>query len=310
VAAGPAPEAARRIGAPSGASRLRPLLPLDSGALEPCEETPLWRRHRHDRPSDREANLTGPASRPPWRILSFEEVTSTNETILAAGERGEPEWTVHLAERQSQGRGRASHSWWSPAGRGLWMSVLLRPEVPPSRIGGLALLTGLAVRRAVESLGAGPIDLYWPNDLQFGDRKIGGILGEVRRPQISPTGAVVALGIGLNIDLRGAQVPEELQGRVASLVEAGSLERDPTAIAGKILEHLLELYCAFQAGASIPALVGPYLSGMGREVRVRVPPAPSWPARTAGLGPEGELLLERSDGTSLSLRAGEVDYGP
>ena len=57
-------------------------------------------------------------------------MTSTNETILSAGERGEPEWTVHLARSQTGGRGRGSHSWWSPSGGGLWMSVLLYPKAP------------------------------------------------------------------------------------------------------------------------------------------------------------------------------------
>src|SRR5258705_3821191 len=100
-----------------------------------------------------------------FRVHRFEEVTSTNETVLAAAERGEPEWTVHIARAQSRGRGRADHAWWSPPGGGLWMSVLLRPRAAPARLGGLALVAGAAARRALESLGSSAVDLPWPNDL-------------------------------------------------------------------------------------------------------------------------------------------------
>ena len=150
------------------------------------------------------------------------------------------------------------------------MTVLLRPEAPsPTRLGGLALVTGVAVREALESLGARGIDLYWPNDLYFQHRKLGGILGEVK-PESTSSGSagaagaaeryLVALGIGLNIDLAGLDPPAELRDTLSSLVEAGCRERKPEAIAPAILDRLEIHYAAFQAGSPIPAMVGDHWS--------------------------------------------------
>jgi BirA family transcriptional regulator, biotin operon repressor / biotin---[acetyl-CoA-carboxylase] ligase len=249
-----------------------------------------------------------PPASGPFRIFRFDEVTSTNETVLAAGERGDPEWTVHIARRQTRGRGRGAHTWWSPEGRGLWMSVLLRPASPPSRLGGLALVTGVAVREALESLGARPVDVFWPNDLYHLGRKLGGILGEVRT-RGAPPRAFAALGIGINIDLSGADVPAELRGAVATLAEAGAVEREPEGVALRILERLRPLYESYEDGVPLETIVSGRLAGIGRTVQVRVPPAPAWSGRTVGIGPEGELLVERRDGSVEKVRAAEVDYG-
>jgi biotin-(acetyl-CoA carboxylase) ligase len=212
------------------------------------------------------------------------------------------------------------------------MSVLLRPTAPPSRLGGLALLSGVAAREALTSLGARGIDLYWPNDLEHQGRKLGGILGEARRPGAAaapvsppaPDGScpppasshppIVALGLGLNIDLSGAPVPPALRGEVSSIAEAGCLERDPETIAVRILERLLPLYQALESGASIPVLVGGALSGIGRTVRVRGTAARPWLGRTLGIGEDGELLVRRLEDPSGSMDgvehvyAAEVDY--
>jgi len=246
---------------------------------------------------------------PPWRIQRFEEVGSTNETILAAAERGEPEWTVHLARSQTSGRGRGDHSWWSPAGRGLWMSILLRPDAPPTRMGGLALVAGVAARSALHSLGARGIDLYWPNDLYLGRKKLGGILGEVRRSPGTPSAAMVALGIGVNLDLSGVEPPRGLAGAIASLAEAGTGAVDPETAATAVLERLFPLYVALPAGAPIPGLVRDAMAGMGGRVRVSVPPAPPWRGIALGIGEEGQLLVERDGGGVEALRSAQVDWG-
>lgn len=248
-------------------------------------------------------------ARPVWRIRSFDETPSTNQTVLAAGERGEPEWTVHIARRQSQGRGRGDHIWWSPAGGGLWMSILLRPRLAPERLGGLALLGGLAARRGLDSLGARPIDLYWPNDLYHRGRKLGGVLGEVRGVPGPPSSTVVALGIGVNIDLADLEVPASLRGAVASAAEAGCRVRDPLAIAGAILERMEPLYREFEGGATVRDLVGDSMAGIGRRVRVRAPPGPPWGGTMLGIGESGELLVIEDGGPVRGLWAAEVDYG-
>lgn len=256
----------------------------------------------------------------PWRIEVLDEVTSTNETILQAGERGAPEWTVHVARSQTNGRGRSSHTWWSPRNRGLWMSVLLRPTTNPARLGGIALIAGVATRRAIEGIGARGVDVYWPNDLFLGPKKLGGILGEVRNTGPSPPNArsgmtIVALGIGINIELDPAECPPELRGRVASLADAGVSERDPVRIAAAILGEFSPVYDRLLCGAAIADLLAPGpgqrgLAGIGEQVEVRVPDEHGQRVlrgRIAGVGPLGELLVDT--GRSIeAFASAEVRY--
>lgn len=247
----------------------------------------------------------------PFPIEVFESLSSTNDSILAAGSGDAPEGTTHLALVQTRGRGRGDHTWWSPRGAGLWMSTLLRPPSSSAHWGGISLLAGKAVKSAVEKLGVKDIDLYWPNDLQVGRRKLGGILGEVRsRGQR----AWVALGIGLNIDLTSPQVrrsmPAELTGLAICLEEAGPPRtRDPVEIAQVILNELWPLYERFTGGTAVTELVGSALAHAGRTVEIQIPGESRWRGRVSGLTAEGALLvLPEGRERAVPILGGEVIY--
>ena len=246
------------------------------------------------------------------RFQTFQVTRSTNDTILELGETDTPEGTTHIARAQSQGRGRSGHTWSSPADAGLWMSTLLRPTRARSSWAGISLLGGVAVREALVELGVPDIELYWPNDLQVGGQKLGGILGEVRSLKQR---AWIALGIGINIDFTPAEVQSELPDdvrRVATtMVESGHpTTKAPLEIAGAILEHFWPLYDRFEAGRSVPALVGSQLAHVGKKVEVRTPAKLPWRGTVQGLGPGGELLvepLEEPEGVT-AVTGGEVVY--
>ncbi len=249
---------------------------------------------------------------PRFPIQVFETLTSTNDSILEAGESTAPEGTTHIALTQTRGRGRSDHSWWSPPGAGLWMSTLLRPSRTSADWGGISLLAGAAVKSALALLGVQGIDLYWPNDLQVGGRKLGGILGEVRA---RGDRAWVALGIGINIDLSSerlrASMPRELESIVISLVEAGSPRtRIPEEIADAILGSFWPLYERFQAGEKVPALVGSALAHSGRRVEVKVPGQPTWRGLVEGLREDGALAVRTLDRKPevVHVTGGEVIY--
>src|ERR1017187_2848361 len=138
--------------------------------------------------------------------LHFSPVTdSTNTDALAAARRGGPHGSVYFADEQLAGRGRSDRVWHSAAGEGLYVSVLLRPQIPAARLPLLPLAAGLAVAdaiRAVAGLAPGLIvDLRWPNDLLIGPRKTGGILVEAKTSGGSVDYAVV--GVGINVHQRG-----------------------------------------------------------------------------------------------------------
>jgi BirA family biotin operon repressor/biotin-[acetyl-CoA-carboxylase] ligase len=227
----------------------------------------------------------------PLRIL--ESCTSTLDTIHEAGAADAPEGTTHIARMQERGRGRGNHVWQSPADAGLWMTTLLRPSRPVDTWGGLSLVMGTAVRRTLVRWGLEETELFWPNDVEYRGRKLCGILGEARTRGKK---CWLALGIGLNLDLRPKAVrrklPPEVRARATSLAECG-LDPPPEArpLAVRILATFGRLYERFLAGAEIERLVDGELAHVGRSVEVRIPGHRAWSGVVQGLGHRGDLLL-------------------
>jgi BirA family biotin operon repressor/biotin-[acetyl-CoA-carboxylase] ligase len=155
----------------------------------------------------------------------YPSLPSTNARLLELAEQGAPEGTGVTAEEQTAGRGRNGRTWHSPPGN-LYISVLLRPALPPRALGRLSILSGLALIEALERPGA-PFALKWPNDLLLGGRKVAGMLLEART--LGETVQAVVAGAGVNFALDAARLPAELAGRVATLAEWGDWDRDRVA---------------------------------------------------------------------------------
>jgi BirA family biotin operon repressor/biotin-[acetyl-CoA-carboxylase] ligase len=126
---------------------------------------------------------------------------STNSDALAAARSAAPHGSVYFSDEQLAGRGRGDHGWVSPAGEGLYVSVLLRPQFPAAHLPFLPLAAGLAAADAIRAVSGLTVDLRWPNDLLIGPRKTGGILVESQIHSKGPPHAVV-VGIGINVHQR------------------------------------------------------------------------------------------------------------
>jgi BirA family biotin operon repressor/biotin-[acetyl-CoA-carboxylase] ligase len=130
-------------------------------------------------------------------IRYFPSIHSTNVLAMREADEGAPEGMVYLADEQTAGRGRGAHGWHSVRGAGLYVSVLLRPQVAPADILWLSLAAGLAVREAIRQVTSLEADIRWPNDLLFGKKKFCGILTELNAEVTRVRHAVV--GIGINV---------------------------------------------------------------------------------------------------------------
>lgn len=243
------------------------------------------------------------------RIHVFPTVTSTQDTILEAGEAGEPEGLTHIARSQTRGRGRGTRVWFSPPGAGLWMSTLLRPTRNREFWGALSLLEACAARDALSDIGVRGVEVYWPNDLCAGGKKLGGVLGDVRS---RGERAWVALGIGINIDFERPEVrrslPPEILAVATSLVGCGAPSTlDPVEIGRAVLARFGDLYGRFEAGEDVLGPLGATIAHVGRRVEVRVEGQSPWEGAVHGLGPRGELLV-RVEGRVAAVLAGEVRY--
>jgi BirA family biotin operon repressor/biotin-[acetyl-CoA-carboxylase] ligase len=151
------------------------------------------------------------------RILYLPSTGSTNDVALNLAGSGDDEGVVVVADEQTAGRGRRGHDWFSPAGSGLYVSVVVAParsRVDPMRaVSLLTLATGVALTEGLEAGSGLRATLKWPNDVFIGRRKLAGILAEASGSR--PVGEVVVIGYGINV--RSTAYPREIADRTTSL---------------------------------------------------------------------------------------------
>lgn len=247
----------------------------------------------------------------PYAALDVVDSTgSTNADLLAAAGDGAVDRTVLLAEHQTAGRGRRSRTWVSPAGSGIYLSVLVRPTtVPAARLGTLGMVAGLALMHAARETAGVDATLKWPNDLLVGaDRaKAAGILSEVGEDQAT------VVGVGLNV----TALPEDAEpgpGNLppGSFADAGAAVTDRTAIAASFLRAFAEFESAWRLSDGDVARSG-VLAGyrescgtIGQRVRAELPDGKSMTGVAVDVDEDGRLLVKLDDGTPQPIAAADV----
>ena len=230
------------------------------------------------------------------------EIDSTNLWIKRLAKEGAPEGTLALAEFQSAGRGRLGRSWEVPEGTSVMMSILLRPKFEPQYAPTLTLVMGMAVAKAVKSLGF-DVSIKWPNDVVVSHKKICGILTEmgVRDGKID----YAVIGVGINVNIK--EFPEEMADKATSLYLESGKEFDRSQIPGLVMEAFEKYYEKFAATCDLSGLKEEYesiLANYNQPVRVLAKEPYEGVAR--GITDGGELLVEKTDGTIVAVSAGEV----
>ena len=230
------------------------------------------------------------------------ETDSTNLWIKRLAKEGAPEGTLALAEFQSAGRGRLGRSWEVPEGTSVMMSILLRPKFEPQYAPTLTLVMGMAVAKAVKSLGF-DVSIKWPNDVVVSHKKICGILTEmgVRDGKID----YAVIGVGINVNIK--EFPEEMADKATSLYLESGKEFDRSQIPGLVMEAFEKYYEKFAATCDLSGLKEEYesiLANYNQPVRVLAKEPYEGVAR--GITDGGELLVEKTDGTIATVSAGEV----
>ena len=230
------------------------------------------------------------------------EIDSTNLWIKRLAKEGAPEGTLALAEFQSAGRGRLGRSWEVPEGTSVMMSILLRPKFEPQYAPTLTLVMGMAVAKAVKSLGF-DVSIKWPNDVVVSHKKICGILTEmgVRDGKID----YAVIGVGINVNIK--EFPEEMVDKATSLYLESGKEFDRSQIPGLVMEAFEKYYEKFAATCDLSGLKEEYesiLANYNQPVRVLAKEPYEGVAR--GITDGGELLVGKTDGTIVAVSAGEV----
>src|SRR4051812_25897841 len=228
-------------------------------------------------------------------IRVFQETTSTNDVIEKLARDGVKEGVVVFAESQTKGRGRLGRKWLSPASKGLWFSVLLRPNLRPQETTQLTVASATALRRAIQAHTALEPEIKWPNDILIGGKKVAGILTELNA-ELDRVKYVI-LGIGVDVNLNAGDFPIELRKAATSLKAELGRPLSRAELAVVILRELDADYGRICSG-DFPAVADEWeahCTTIGQNVTIRIGER-QIRGRAESLDEDGALLLRTTHG--------------
>jgi BirA family biotin operon repressor/biotin-[acetyl-CoA-carboxylase] ligase len=181
-----------------------------------------------------------------FHLHVFNEIDSTNSFLVNLGNKGAPEWSVAVTEKQIAGKGRLNRKWESPEGVGLWLSILLRPDIHPDQSNLINLLCAMSLSDFLEQKIKSTVEtdininLKWPNDLLVNRKKLSGIL--LQTSIISERVSFLVLGIGLNVNQSVDDFSDELKKRAISLRMITNVELERELLFAEFLEFFYKNY--------------------------------------------------------------------
>ena len=241
-------------------------------------------------------------------LKCFNELDSTNIRAKQLALEGAPDGTVVTADCQSAGRGRMDRSFQSPKGKGVYLTVLLRPHLPPERLLPVTAMAGVAVCDAVEELCGVRPGLKWPNDPVLGGKKLCGILTELSLEGETGRVQYLVLGIGVNV----LHVAEDFSPEVAEMATSLSLALghpvSRPALAAAEIRALDRLYASLLAGDLTPYLAAYRRScvNLGRTVQLISPDGSRETAQALDVDEDFSLVVRTASGAVKTVRSGEV----
>lgn len=238
-------------------------------------------------------------------IQVFEQTTSTNDVVEKLARDGVKEGVVVFAESQTKGRGRLGRVWQSPTRKGLWFSILLRPNLRPQETTQLTVISATALRRAIRTVTGLTADIKWPNDLLIGGKKVVGILTEMSA-EVDRVRHII-IGIGVDVNQNAGEFPEELRKIATSLkLEAGE-EVCRAELATEILRELDLDYARVCAG-KFPEVADEWEAAcvtIGKNVTVHTGDR-KFRGRAESLDDDGALLVRTEHGHLERIIGGDV----
>ena len=235
-------------------------------------------------------------------IYYYDVLGSTNDQARILAEEGACDGSLVLADAQNSGKGRMGRSFFSPAGSGTWMTLILKPDILPEKASMLTLVGAVAVQKTMMDFGISS-GIKWPNDIVVSGKKVTGILTEMRAEPDHVD--YVLVGIGINVNMKS--FPEELEAAATSMAQVTGERHDRSRIVNIFLEHFEGLYQSFVREGDLGFLketYNQYLIHRNKQIHVheirRV-----WSGVSLGINSNGELLV-RTDEGDVELRSGEV----
>lgn len=241
------------------------------------------------------------------KIYGFWSIGSTNEFAYLRALQGEMEGALVIAEQQSKGRGRKSRAWDSPFNKGLWFSLILRPELTASRAGLVPYLAGVSVAEAIENFIDLKPQVKWPNDLLLNGRKFCGILSEVEFENNMIK--FIILGIGINVNHKKDEFPEEFREQATSLRIESDSRIDRADFLAAVIRQLENNYKKMKLNG-FKDIIEQWKNRcpqLGKKV-VIIQDDAKYEGIFEDLNNEGCLLLRTKAGEIKKIVAGDIDF--
>lgn len=244
----------------------------------------------------------------PWQdsLLWFDTIDSTNTRAKLLAAQGAPHGTLLIADHQTGGQGRRGRSFHSPAGTGIYMSLIIRPNCAPAELMHLTCAAAVAMCDAVEdAVGIRP-GIKWTNDLVWGKRKLAGILTEL---SLTPRGMVdyAVIGIGINCCQTESDFPEDIRPIAGSLASVTGREIDRAKVAAAMADALYRMDRQLLVGkADMLSRYRRDCVTLGQEVSVLRADGSVRHGTALDIDQEGALLIRFDDGHSELVNSGEV----
>lgn len=236
------------------------------------------------------------------KIYKYNSVDSTQAKAEELALVGAPHGTVIIAKEQLAGRGRLGRSWYSPADKGVWLSIILRPQIQIDYLPQLTLLSSLAIKRTLNQLYDLDVKVKWPNDIYYEHYKLGGILTQARI--IKGRIEYAILGIGLNTDK--TIFPEDLTTKPISIEEAIGYSPDKQKLVNRLLVEIINFYEEYKITGFTPFLAQ-YLENLyGKGELVMVDN--NLVGNISAVNQRGELILIDDAGTEYTVASGEIKF--
>lgn len=244
----------------------------------------------------------------PWQdtIHVMETVDSTNNLAKREATSGAPHGSVYLSDEQTGGRGRPGRSFASPRGMGVYLSVLLRPDLPPTQVGHVTAMVAVAGCNAVEAVTGLRPGIKWTNDLIIGQQKLSGILTEMSVEWESGSLEYLVMGIGINCNHRKEDFPPDVQAKAVSLRQATGAPVDRNKLAAALISELHKLSLGILSEK--PRWIAQYARNcvtIGRQVKI-IRGDSTRLADATGIDENGALLVRYDTGETGVVFTGEV----
>ncbi len=234
----------------------------------------------------------------------FNEVMSTNTLAKFLSMNGVGNGAVVISEKQTKARGRSGKNWESPLG-GVWLSIILNPNVDHSKIPLITLATGVAVENTLKRIGVENAEIKWPNDILIQDKKVCGILTEAITSFNTIESIIIGVGIDANITIEN--FPEGLQEKMTTLNDEIGKKVDENLLIKTFLEEFEKISDQFVNG-EYEAILKEWRKNsytIGKIVEVHEPFSKPYDGYVLGISRDGSLVVEKIDGTLEKVISGE-----